>query len=355
MAASESAALMVDPGGTNKRRSPERWSEILGQLTTLFLIDAGRFTDAQIALFDAVFLQLVVPAGTPALGLLSDKLSGISAAPPDTIRRLALHDDISVAGPILRRSNHLTDRNLLEIAKLRGEGHSLEIASRQTVSTSLSDELVARGELSILSRLALNLGVKFSQDGCLRLVAKARQDRALAELVARRSDIPTALRRELAAQVTDHRTRILQAVPSSVQSKIQAAVATTAERVALPALTHADYSAATTKMVELSRKGRLNDRSVNGFAVQREYVDVVAAVSLLSGASVEVIAPLLHTADLDGLIVACKAARLNWSTATMILLHRPGSPTISDKEIEQAKAIFDSLSISVAQRTIRLW
>jgi len=108
-------------------------------------------------------------------------------------------------------------------------------------------------------------------------------------------------------------------------------------------------------MVELARKGGLNDRSVNGFAVKHEYVDVVAALSFLSGTPVEVIAPLVKTVELDGLMVACKAARLNWSTTTMIIRHRPGCPEVTNRELEQAKAAYDVLSLSVAQRTIRLW
>src|SRR5262249_24830278 len=138
--------------------SPERWSEILRQITSLFLIDAHRLTDTQIKVFDAVFLQLVERVDAQTLAFLSENLSGIGAAPPNTMRRLAFHDDISVAGAVLRRSNHLTDKNLVEIASLRGEEHLLEIASRQTVSASLSDELVARGELSVLRRLTQNLG-----------------------------------------------------------------------------------------------------------------------------------------------------------------------------------------------------
>lgn len=355
MAANEPAALIAELEGASERRSPERWSEILRQLTSLFLIDAHRLTDAQIVVFDAVFLQLMERVDAQTLALLSDNLAALSTAPLSTLRRLALHDDILVAGPVLRRSNHLTDRNLVEIARLRGEEHLLEIAGRQTVSASLSDELVARGELSVLSRLTENLGVKFSQDGCVALIAKAMQDKGLSEQVARRSDLPPALRRQLVAKVTDDRTRFLQTVPSSLQGKIQAAVAKTVQRVELPAPTHADYSAAMAKMVELSRKGGLNDRSVNGFAVRREHVDVVAALSFLSEAPVEIILPLLHTAEPDGLVVACKAARLNWSTTTMIVRHRPGAATVAGKELEQAKAMFDALSLSVAQRTIRLW
>ena len=83
------------------------------------------------------------------------------------------------------------------------------------------------------------------------------------------------------------------------------------------------------KMAELSRKGELNDRTVNSFAVKRDYVDVVAALAFLSGASVEVVAPLIRMAELDGLIVACKAARLNWSTTTMIIRHRPDCAAVT--------------------------
>ena len=109
-------------------------------------------------------------------------------------------------------------------------------------------------------------------------------------------------------------------------------------------------------MCELSRKGRLNDRSVNAFAVKGEYVDVVAALSFLSGAPVKVILPLVYsTTELDGLIVACKAARLNWSTTTTIVRHRPGGAEVGEKDLEHASGVFDSLALSVAQRTIRLW
>jgi hypothetical protein len=207
----------------------------------------------------------------------------------------------------------------------------------------------------VLSKLVQNLGARFSEAGYAALVAKAKRDDGLAEKLVRRSDVPPAMRRELFAKVTDARTRFLQTVPSALQGKIQSAIAAALEPAAAPASTSVDYSAAIAKMVELSRKGGLNDRSVNGFAARHEYVDVVAALSFLSGAPVEVIVPLTKTAELDGLIVACKAARLNWSTTTMIVRHRPGFPTVTNTELEQVKAAFDALSISVAQRTIRLW
>lgn len=355
MAAIASAVLIAELEAAVESRSPERWVEILRQMTRLFLVDAHRLSAAQVDVFDEVFLRLMERADAPALAVLSTDLSGVSPAPRNTMYQLAFHDDVLVAGPVLGRSSHLQDRELVEIASACGAQHLLKIAGRQTLAAPLSDKLVERGETAVLHKLIQNLGAKFSEAGYTALVAKAKRDDGLAAELVRRSDVPPSLRRELASKVTDARMRFLQTVPSALQGKIQAAIATSAERVEVPASTHVDYSAAMAKMVELSRKGGLNDRSVNGFAAKCEYVDVVAALSFLAGAPVEVIAPLIKAAELDGLIVACKAARLNWSTTTMIVRHRPGHPAVTNRELEQVKTEFDALSLSVAQRTIRLW
>ena len=355
MAATESAALIAELEGALDGRLPERWARILLQVTKLFLADAHRLSEAQIAIFDDVFLRLIQRADTQALALLGNDLSGASAVPRKAIRRLASHDEILVAGPVLRRSRGLTDKDLFEIASVRAQPYLLEISGRQTVDPPVSDKLVERGETAVLARLVRNLGARFSEAGCAALVTKAKLDEALAESLVRRSDVSPALRKELVAKVSDTRMRSMQAKPDALQGKIKAAIATTAERAETPKPTPADYSAALSRMAELGRKGGVNDRSVNRFAVQREYVAVAAALSFLSGTPVEVIVPVIESPDIEGLMVACKAARLNWTTTTMIIRNRPRCPAVTNRELEQAETAFDALSLSIAQRTIRPW
>ena len=355
MAATELAALIAELEGALDRRLPERRARILLQVTKLFLADAHRLNEAQIAVFDDVFLRLMERADTLALTLLGNDLCGASAVPRKAIRRLAFHDEILVAGPVLRRSKGLPDKDLFEIANLRGQPYLLEISGRQTVDPPVSDKLVERGETAVLARLIQNLGARFSEAGCAVLVTKAKLDEALAEALVRRSDVSPALRKELVAKVSDTRMRSMQAKPDALQGKIKAAIATVMEQTETPKPTQADYAAALSRMAELSRKGGVNDRSVNRFAVEREYVDVAAALSFLSGTPIKVIVPVIESADIEGLMVACKAARLNWTTTTMIIRHRPRGPAVTNRELEQAQAAFDALSLSVAQRTIRLW
>ena len=71
MAATESAALIAELEGALDSRLPERWARILRQVTQLFLADAHRFNEAQIAVFDDVFLRLMKRADAQALARLA--------------------------------------------------------------------------------------------------------------------------------------------------------------------------------------------------------------------------------------------------------------------------------------------
>ena len=93
-------------------------------------------------------------------------------------------------------------------------------------------------------------------------------------------------------------------------------------------------------MVALNRTGKLNDSMVNRFAVRGEYTHVVAALALKADAKVEAIAPLLEADRMYGLIVACKAACVSWSTTTMIVRNRPNCPPATQRELDQCVAIY---------------
>jgi hypothetical protein len=116
-----------------------------------------------------------------------------------------------------------------------------------------------------------------------------------------------------------------------------------------------DYTAAQNEVFALNRAGELKDATVNRFAVGREYDLVIAALSLLSEVRIETIEPLLCADRLNELIVVCKASRLSWPTTTMIIRNRPRCRPASDRDLEQGLYMFEALSLSVAQQTVRLW
>jgi hypothetical protein len=114
-----------------------------------------------------------------------------------------------------------------------------------------------------------------------------------------------------------------------------------------------DYTQANNDVVMLNRTGKLNDSTVNRFAMKGEYTHVVAALSFMTEVKVEDIEPLIQSDRLYGLVVACRAARLDWSTTNTIIRNRPQCPSASQHEIERGREIFDALLLSVAQWTVR--
>ena len=108
-------------------------------------------------------------------------------------------------------------------------------------------------------------------------------------------------------------------------------------------------------MLALNRAGNLNDPAVNRFALDGNYKNVIAALALLSATPIDAIEPLVDNLRPDGLIIACRASSLSWSTTTMIIRNRKNCPPIGRDELDQGRRVFEELSLSAAQRTMRFW
>jgi uncharacterized protein (DUF2336 family) len=346
MVAAASTASIAELVGTVKGGS--RHAQVLKQLTDLFVSDADRLNETQISVFDDVFVSLLERTEVATLAHLSATLSGIDRAPRETVRQLALHDDASVAAPVLSRSNRLSESDLVEIVNTGSQQHLLAISGRKTLNDALTDALIRRGDVNVSNALARNGGACFSECGYATLVGRAERDESLAEKLGLRWDIPATLLRELLAMATDAvRARFLTASRPAPRIKVEGPA------VAAEPATPIDYTQAQSEVAALNRAGKLNDSMVNRFAVKQAYVKVVAALSFMSEVKIEAIEPLIRSDRLYGLIVACKAARLDWSTTRMIIHNRPGCPPVTQQELEQGLEVFQSLLLSVAQWTIR--
>jgi uncharacterized protein (DUF2336 family) len=328
---------------------PEHDARIFGEVTDLFLSNVGRLGDSQIAAVDGVLAHLIARVDATTVIQLSEALSTIDRAPRQTIRQLAFHEQPQVAAPVLRSSNCLSEADLLEIVKTRGQQHLLAICDRKTLNEALTDALMRFGDVNVSNALARNAGARFSECGYATLVGRAERDEGLAEKLGVRLDIPGSLLRELIGKVADVvRARFLTGSRPLARGKNSAAA--TAGQVARKAI---DYTQVQSEIVALNRTGKLNDSIVNRFAVRGEYTHVVAALALKADVKVEAIEPLLDPDRVYGLIVACKAAQVSWSTTTMIVRNRPNCPPSTDRELEQCVAVYESLLLSVAQWTIR--
>jgi uncharacterized protein (DUF2336 family) len=353
---SDAALLIAELEGAVNSRSPDRRVQMLRQVTDLFLSDADRLNENQISVFDDVLVRLTSRMEAQALAQLSASLSGSSFAPRQVVRQLAHRHEASIAVPVLTRSSRLSDDELIEIAKTRSQQHLLAISGRPMLNEAVTDVLLERGDQGVSRKLAANTGARFSESGYSTLAEKASGDETLAETLGLRPDFPIKTLREILSKATAAiRDRLLKVAPPELRVKIQEAIQNIAEQVGINPPEPVDYTEARNMAVALNRAGKLGDQTINRFAVQEEYANVIAALALLSAVKIEAIEPLIGNPRPDGLIVACKAARLNWSTTSMIVRNRPNCAPISQIELEQGREIFETLSLSAAQRTIRFW
>jgi uncharacterized protein (DUF2336 family) len=353
MTATASAELMADMEAVISGGSLERRVLMLQRVLHLFLSSAARLNETQICVFDDVLVRLIGHIEASSLVQLSSTLSASSPAPQQAIRRLACHKDIAVAAPVLHRSQALSDAVLAEIANHLGRQHLLAISCRRTLDEALTDILLKRGDADVCRALAKNAGAKFSEAGYAAIVAAAEPSKDIAESLVLRPDLPPAMLRELLSKATDAvRLALLKSAPPKLRQCIREVLDDIASHVSQKATEPIVYSEAYARILALNNSGKLTDSVINRFAMRREATNVIASLSVLSGAPIETIEPLMEERSCDGLIVACRASRLDWQTALSIIRSR-SVPQLTEQERALAKEKFEKLYLSTAQQTIR--
>jgi uncharacterized protein (DUF2336 family) len=336
--------------------SREKRVETFRRVSDLFLSNADRLNDEQIGVFDDVLLHLIKRVENKALAELSGRLAPVDSAPVGVIQRLARHDDIAVASPVLSLSERLTDHDLIEISQTKSQAHLWAISGRPRLAEAVTNVLVERGDREVVHKLAKNPGASFSETGFTALVARAETDESLVEKLGLRLDIPLRLLRDLLLKATEAvRSRLLAMAPIESREEIQRVLASISNVVSREATTPRDFAQARDLVLRLEHDKKLDEQAIISFAKAHKYEEMVVGLSLLCLAPTEMVEQLIQNVRYDGVLVACKSAELKWPAVCAILTNRFAHHSIPDQELQQAKADFLRLSQSTAQRVLRFW
>jgi hypothetical protein len=351
-----SDSILADLEEAIKSGSSERRLETLRRVTDLFLLDADRLNEEQVAVFDDVLLHLTRRIETKAVAELSARLAPVDNAPIETIRQLAHHDEIVVAGPVLTQSPRLTTDDLVDIAGSKGQSHLLAISNRRELDAAVTDVLVERGDGEVRRSLAGNSGARFSDTGFASMVSRAEADEPLALKMGQRFDLPAQHLQDLLGKATEAaRARLVEAAPPEKQADIQRALARIADEVGREVAKPQDLKRAQRRIAAMVERGELDEKAFDDFVARHEHEDVIVGLAHLASASIELIIALAHSPRDDGLLIACKAAGLKWDTVKAMLAERRGNGAMGDPEFAEARLGYDKLSQASAQRTVRFW
>jgi hypothetical protein len=116
-----------------------------------------------------------------------------------------------------------------------------------------------------------------------------------------------------------------------------------------------DFTAAKRFVVELKDKGELDEPLLSTFARQKKYEETVAALAELAQSTIDVVRPLMQSLREDGLLVACKAAKLGWETTAAVLECRYSTGSLGAAELTRARHHFAGMTVENARRMMSFW
>jgi len=335
--------------------SSDRRMATLRRVTDLFLSQAGQYDSGQISLFDDVLLRLIEHIETRALAELGERLAPVETAPVGIIRHLANHDEIAVAGPVLKDSKRLLPPDLVEIASAKSQDHLLAISQRAEIDETVTEVLVDRGSCEVARTVAVNSGARFSQTGFTTLIKRAEQDDVLAELAGQRADLPPQLLAQLLAKATE---TVKAKLIASLRPEAAENVALTLNKVARELQAQCpvrDYAEALSRMKLVQADGRLDESIVLESAKADQFEETAAVLALLCSVPVELIDRLMQGTRIDALLIPCKASELGWPAAKAVIRLTPAQGATSEPAFETAKKDYANLSVVAAKRIMRFW
>jgi uncharacterized protein (DUF2336 family) len=334
--------------GTNARGI-----EMLTRLTNLFVDSASRYSEEQICIFDDVMARLVSTIEAKDRAELAHRLAPITNAPSSVIHMLAFDDDIEVAQPILRQSERLDDPALLANANTKSQRHLFATSQRQSLSETVTDVLVERGDREVVHAVVKNVGARFSDAGFRMLVKRSAGDDDLATIVGMRSDIPRPHFLVLVEKASSALRARLAARNPQASSTIEGAVAAVAGGIRDDARNSSpDFAAAQTAVERQNRIRRIGEAEIHQYARDRKFEETAIALSLLCDTPIDVVERALLDPGAEIVLILAKVAGLSSTTTKAILLLRAADRAMSAKDLDQALASFNRLQPDTARRVL---
>ncbi len=329
---------------------------VMRRVTDLFMVSGAGFSEEHIAMFDDVMSRLVSAIDSSARAELGERLARCPTAPLKTSQILALDDEIAVAGPVLTHSERVDQKTLVETAKTKSQEHLIAISQRSSISEAVTDVLVERGNAEVVANTAANPGAKFSEFGCITLVARSQENSEIARRVWARPDIPRHHLLSLFAAASEEVQRQLETTDRQKAELYRYMVAQAKNQVQTQIREGSEaYAAARPYVESLHRAGQLNEERLRAFACDNKFDETTVALALLSQLSVGHVERAFVHDQVDHLLVIAKAIGLSWETTKAILQMRTVPGGGNGQDLGRHHASFTKLQQATATSALQFY
>ena len=337
-----------------KQPSSQRRRDLLREVTDVFFVEKVD-SPAQAAEFDAILQNLSAKMEEAVRIELAQRFASSPDAPRGLIRMLAM-DSAAVARPVLERSEALSETDLLDVVRNRGQEHLRAVSSRADLSERLTDAIVESADDDTLNVLARNDGALLSRASHEVLVDRAAQNPDLQEAVVQRASLPPDLLNEMYFTVEARLRATILARNDSLDPKaLEQALQTSRKRLAAQSgALPADYFEAEEHVRDLLARDALTPPVLVKMLRAGEKTRFVLALSESTGVDFNTARRVMDRQDLDALAILCKAADFDRTLFTTFVILVLNSKDAMGRATEYGH-LYNDLTKETANRTLRFW
>ncbi len=335
-------------------------SALVSVLGDMFVDDGAFAAGHERSLIDDILRRLVSEVEATVRCALAERMAERSDAPRELVLMLA-NDDADVAYPLLARSGILEDGDLISIVRQRTIRHRSAIATRESVSESLSAALTEFGEESVITALLDNKSARISPQTFESIARMSRTIEALQEPLLDRQDLPAALVRKMywwvSAALRQHILDHFDIDPDSLDEAVEDAVGSL-----IPNSSRADPGAPVHLKQAAERLVRTKGVTPSLLAELLRTKQTALFEMLLarqSGLRLTFLRRLLYQPGGQALAITLRAIGIEKPDFASIFLWsrqvRRGDKSVDPHELQRALTLFDRIQPKTANSILRRW
>jgi uncharacterized protein (DUF2336 family) len=351
MVAAPNFSMLLDLA---RETSSEKRRELLHQVTDVFLDEPTR-SDREAAIFDDIVRHVAADMETAVRVELARKVAASSAPLGRTARRLAL-DVIEVARPVIEHSKALTETDILDVIRLKGQDHMMAVTQRDDIGELVASALVERGGDDVVAALLKNNAARMNRETFERVADRAEASPVLHAPFVRNQNVPLDLLNAVYMKVEkDLRREIMRKFHGVSPAELESALESSRNNLSSAyGVLPADFELARLRIADLEKRGALKPPVLVELLCENQTTDFMLAFCKLVDMEFNTVRRLIDSQDMDALAMLCRGAGFDRALFVTIalLIDR------SDRGISKAQAfgrLYEEVPVSAAQRALRFW
>lgn len=333
--------------------SSEKRRELLGHVTALFVAGADRYIDEEKTLFNGVMKRLVDLVEDGDKEALSEELSAIDQTPHELVLKLA-NEGIEIAKFMLQYSHVLTDADLMNFAKTKGQAHLLAISKRDRLEARLTDVLLERGEQPVRRSVAANPGAELSDWGVRLLVKLSAKDEIIRDSMMSRPDLTKAHFDKLIDQLPEAHAKKLRHLYQSNEKLVESLFHEASEVVVASKFDRKKSRINTKVDIRDIRSGARELNTIFGeYAMSSNLLDLSFLLADLAELDQKYVINVIVRMEIDGIAILCRALDIGETEFGAFCRSRCSLLSLSSATAEKWLSDYRVLNVGDAQRVLR--